>query len=311
MSSSFFQRLYKRREMDRNQKEDFLTEIFAHCLSVDEGFRKDFLKKIEVEDPSGFSCTTQSTCENMRFDVLAETTHHRICMECKVHSREGQNQLSKYNDYLTRFSDKSKTLLVYLTKHHESVRNPPTGMKHLRWHQIHAMAENSQHPLTVELTAYLKSERMDKSVSLNQADLNRFKDYRDMVSNMRDFVVEVKEELSCFGKLKIDENERSGYLGVTLKVKDEIYLWAGFLQFANDQEMRFCVSLECPPNYRDAPRLKKLLKDYSHYLQEDGSFVWFRDISSSKFFDEESFNGSELLKFSKKHFSELKNALEE
>src|SRR5258708_10534852 len=103
--SSLFERLYKNKqsEQGRNQKENFLTEIFAYCLRSDLNFRNKFLKFIGcIEDCKDFDCVTQfSHNEFGRPDILIKIDNHTmIIIECKVDSTQSETQLNRYAKFL-------------------------------------------------------------------------------------------------------------------------------------------------------------------------------------------------------------------
>lgn len=132
--NSLFKRLYQLLSVkDRNQQEDYLTEIFAEVLTK-EGLLQDLLNNltdIKVGQINIREVTTQKTYTkhddhqtDSRPDMIIRFSEsgkpHVLFIENKLGTGEGQVQLKRYADHLRSYeADGCHTHLIYLTKLHD------------------------------------------------------------------------------------------------------------------------------------------------------------------------------------------------
>lgn len=158
---SLFSKLYSYRQQEkRNQRENFLTEIFAYCLQEDEAFRTEVLQKITTCFLGVPTITTQSTYIEGRPDIeiIWKDDGGLILIECKIDSAEGPKQLERYQQILKRSKAKVKKL-VYLTKYPE-IKNGE--VIYLRWFEIKELINTRHQPFTQQLKIYLEERNMSK-----------------------------------------------------------------------------------------------------------------------------------------------------
>jgi hypothetical protein len=87
MSESVFTKVYSYREREnKNSKENFLTEIFAHCLYSDKNLLNNFFKQLKIESDAEVIIKTQSSYEFGRPDIEINipATNTCILIECKI-----------------------------------------------------------------------------------------------------------------------------------------------------------------------------------------------------------------------------------
>lgn len=166
----------------RVQKEDYLTEIFAFCLSSYPQILFDFLRnlKIEVNEHSMFRIRTQESFKSLEFhsidskpDITIWFEDQIIFIECKVDAKEGQDQLKRYAEHLDNYS--LKGTLIYLTrdfdpKDENEILEKCTekvGFKSFRWHNVHHLLKKYKNEIFIkQMLMYMESIKI--------ATVNRF-----------------------------------------------------------------------------------------------------------------------------------------
>lgn len=150
--SSLFKRLYHLLNRDKNQLEDYLTEIFAEVLPK-EGLIQDFLHTftdIKVDQLNLREVTTQKTYAKQedhhtdsRPDMIIRYSDggkpHVLFIENKLGTGEGHVQLKRYPDHLRRYeADGCHTHIIYLTKLHDTKKKKDIvgGGTNTSFHQI-------------------------------------------------------------------------------------------------------------------------------------------------------------------------------
>lgn len=137
---SLFQQLLRLHKGNR-PTEDFLTEVFAHCLTVEDGLLADFLKKVDVKKaPEAFSLKTQVPFQKLEGhtkdsipDMVLSFKEHILFIENKVGTKEKEkeNQLPRYADHLATYEGVDNKKLIYITRDFD----PKDEDKILRHHQ--------------------------------------------------------------------------------------------------------------------------------------------------------------------------------
>lgn len=129
-----------------NQKEDFLTEVFANLLQTDARLSRAFVKRLLPNRKSDAPVTivTQHSLRawKSRPDMLVTTGGLRIAVEHKLDAPEGSGQLSKYLTLPRRqvsrvalISADYRRLAPEILKHPRYVR-PADGQSHFLWTDI-------------------------------------------------------------------------------------------------------------------------------------------------------------------------------
>lgn len=183
--ASLFKRLYQLlSNKDRNQLEDYLTEIFAEVLLTD-GLLQDFLRKlasIEVGELQIREATTQKTYAKQeehhtdsRPDVMirfsAGGKPHVLFIENKLGTYEGELQLKRYADHLRGYeAEGCLTHLIYVTQLHDPKRRQDivgagsgTTFRQVRWYQIYNWLKPHGGELIRLLRTYMEEMRLNDS----------------------------------------------------------------------------------------------------------------------------------------------------
>lgn len=319
--TSFFQNLYKYKESDqRNKKENFLTEILAHCLRVDQHFRNDFLAFVGITSTVvEFDCQTQkrvtSNCQPDLHIVVNRNT--LVLIECKVDAKQGAsekgNQLENYSDYLLDCSWPKKHL-IYLTKNYEEAGAFPDQLnfRHIRWYQVYDLINSDSNEFTKELSNYLKSERMSRNISFSMSELSALRSFKETYNTMNDFLANVKGILRQHTKTRINDFKtiESSSIGIGCDFFGGI-LWMGFFQYEHNEEMQICISIEDVPKKSRSFKIldtELQLLNWDYYDSTDNEKrTWYNTKGLSFFFNEDVFEygraydflESEILKIKK------------
>ncbi len=223
--------------------EDYLTEIFAHVLSDNQELLKVFLAKIKIDrvHTEELSISTQYELvalddhdSNSRPDIAIFGDDLAVFIENKVHSVEGQEQLSRYAEHLEVLNKKHKKL-VYITKSYdpkevnELFKNCTTLTEsdfiHLRWFEIAKLLKNYPDDLIAsELLKFMKTNKLTMDNQFTPLDLITLSNF----SNVSDIMDEVLlgEISSRFEKVNGNMTQKSTRL-TQLKEHDRYIYYSG------------------------------------------------------------------------------------
>jgi hypothetical protein len=317
--ASFFQRLYKYKQSDRrHQKENFLTEILAHCLLTDKIFQSKFVSLINCNEKiNSFQCKTQTTNEEFgKPDVFIKINDNTcILIECKVDTTQQETQLKRYSDILLNDISKNKHL-VFLTKYFEETENFPSSIafSHIRWYQIFDILTESSNEISKELYNYLIEEKMSTKISFNKAELNSIKNFQETLAKMSEFLIRTKDLLSSHtgNKIRFLKQVENGNYGIVTDFHNG-KLWLGFYQYEHNNEMQISISIEDVPmansNFKKMDEALKLLNwDYYDNDNEDKR-TWFSNQGLSTFFENEKFDTNKAQTFLELEINKIKQWL--
>ncbi len=234
MIESIFSKIYSYREIEnKHSKENFIIEIFAHCLQTDEKLLSDFLSKFNLEPDEGTTIKTQSIYEFGRPDIEINIPFTKTCIliECKIEHFERPNQLEDYKKILEskRVSNRH---LIYLTKYYDFRENENRKINFhlLKWFDIFQIIDQSNSKLSQELKLYIKDEDMSESKNFTYTDLTVLKNITGTIRKMDEVLDGIKEYYEARIGLLTREAARS------TRIKEEWY--CTWQEFKN------------PPNYR-------------------------------------------------------------
>jgi len=234
MRSSIFSKIYSYREREnKNSKENYLIEIFAHCLQTDAKFINDLLKHLKIKVGEYPSVITQPIYEFGRPDIEIYMPSNKICIliECKIEHFERPNQIEDYKKILENKINIKKHL-VYLTKYYDFRENNNKNINFhlLKWFDVFKIIDKENTILTQELKSFIKDENMSDSKNFTYTDLTVLKNISGTIRKMD----EVLDGLKVYYEQKIGflskESARS------TRIQDE---WYSTWQLFNH-----------PPNYR-------------------------------------------------------------
>jgi len=204
MSESIFSRAYSYRERrEKGNLENFLIEVFAGSLELDEKFKNSFLDLLNLNEKENFSISTQTVYSDLgRPDIeISIGDKVVILIECKVDSKQGENQLSRYDQILKGKAAETKKL-VYLTKYHESIKSiKDINIQHFTWFDIHELINEQCNILTIELKNFLKEFNIAMKTNFSNLDIVALETIGDTISKMDQVLNNVEEDFSkLFGK---------------------------------------------------------------------------------------------------------------
>lgn len=249
MTESIFSRAYKYKQTgDKHNSENYTTEIFAFCLKHNEGFRNEFIEKINIdksEGNEGFKVRTQSSHKIeikkeqseviiVRPDVEITTENAKILIECKIEAGLGNNQLENYASLLNdeKFNKPTK-ILIFLTKYNYMVDEPSTIGKskfvRLTWSDILAMiTEQGNANDVLDVLQNFKKFLMKENIAIDKIDNKFDKDsiagLRNLfkVINQMDFVIRSLQGKEIAGKTIDFESKEEAILS---KFKEDAYYY--------------------------------------------------------------------------------------
>ena len=218
MNDSVFIRIFSYRERcNICPLENFIIEILAFCLEYDIIFRHDFFNTIfpkQISDDN-FKIKTQSEYEGYgRPDIEVTFDNTIVLFECKVESKERENQLSNYTKLLVNL--KSNFLykhVFFLTKYFEYKEQSENQVElHLiRWFSICNIIGDQHLDITREFKKFLKENNMEKVKNFNLHDLIAMKSITESMTKMDELLEQFKPEFAKqFGGYSKDSSRSTG-----------------------------------------------------------------------------------------------------
>ncbi|MBD2413532.1 PD-(D/E)XK nuclease family protein [Nostoc calcicola FACHB-3891] len=209
--------------------EDFVTEIVAYFLSLNQNILLDWLKHhsiISDENYSSIKISTQQEhkglethTEDSRFDIVAELstglTTDVIFIESKIGSTELPGQLKKYAEILSNLPNVRNRILIYITRDYDpkdETKILPLNLYskvsfyQLRWHQFYnQLQKHASDILAQEILILMRKNGMSYTNQFSSVDLltmvNFNKTLNLMESTLNDEVQE-KFRLAFGGVIK-------------------------------------------------------------------------------------------------------------
>ncbi|MCM4162996.1 MULTISPECIES: PD-(D/E)XK nuclease family protein [unclassified Arenibacter] len=279
MTESVFSKIYSYRQREnKNSKENFLIEIFAHCLQTDKKLLFDFLQNFDIIPDSETNIKTQSIYEFGRPDIEINIPSTQTCIliECKIEHFERPNQLEDYKKIL-----EGKPLLnrylVYLTKYYDFKENdnPNINLRLFKWFDIFQIINIENTAITQELKSYLKEENMSESKNFTYTDLTVLRNISGTIRKMDEVLDGIKEYYeSKIGTLSKDSARStrmkdewySTYQGFHRPTSHFFSISFGFIWWDNEMVLSSRVYISTAKKYKkteDYIRLfKKVLKKW-------------------------------------------------
>lgn len=169
---SIFTSPYKYRQSEnKNELENYLTEIFANILKKDKGVLSKFCSLINCnfkinEDPVQIRTQHSHEIEGKKFrpDIQIEIGEHSIILiENKIDSLEGADQLSNYCKVLNTEQIYPNKFLVYITKLFEAksiVEKNKINFKEIIWGTISEICKEES-ILAKELSQFITDKKIN------------------------------------------------------------------------------------------------------------------------------------------------------
>lgn len=207
--------------------EDYLTEIFAYCLTQDKIMLGDFLKKFKIAPPDieGFSLTTQYELKALqhhhsdsRPDIALISNSNTVFFENKVDSDEGRNQLQRYAEHLDKSHTKNR-VLVYITRDYASKNKQEITCNclndiefiQLRWHNIFRFLKSyKDNPIVYELLKFMKHNNLAMNNQYNPVDILTMMNFAKVSRTMDETIIGEVSQLfeQTVGKKRTQDSSR-------------------------------------------------------------------------------------------------------
>ncbi len=208
--AGLFKKLYDLRlNSEKHQTEDYLTEIFAHCLRQDATLLKAFLKEFDILPKAtikDYKIETQKTYSKLnchdsdsRPDIVISNDNTVIFFENKINSPEGFEQLKRYAEQLDNLQETNKSL-VYITKHYDPKSkveifkccNNTIKFREIRWYEIFNFLKKQQSLLekrpsseiVKELIIYMKQTNLSMNIKFEETDIPTLKNFSNIMKMM-------------------------------------------------------------------------------------------------------------------------------
>ncbi len=215
--SSVFSKLYslisQRQDSGRNCEEDFLTEIIASVLSLNDNAGRFFSYLLGIPDDQ-YSVSTQEVREKLdrhddasRIDMVASGEKTMIFVENKIASSEGtdatgeHDQLEKYADHLARESQ-DKKILLYITKWADPknemdayCRAKGSEFHQRRWFEVYQALQQlvkntGPDPIIQQTLKFMENQKHTPKRNFSPVDIMAIQHWREAESMLKDSVSE-------------------------------------------------------------------------------------------------------------------------
>ena len=251
--AGIFKKLFKLQLNSNNDPtEDYLTEIFCHCLKENSEILKDFLEYFNIynlENEESFGVfSTQYILESLeshhsgsRPDMVLIYENSSVFFENKISSLEGYEQLKRYAEHLDRL-ETDKKCLVYITKNHESKTKSKIFEKcktniefvHIRWYQIfNFLKKYNQNPIVLELLKFLKEIKLSMNNQFTPSDLIALSNFSNVQKLMNE---------TMFGDVKKEFKKISGSVSQDSSIMTELRKHDRYI-YTSDQNYKVWTGL--------------------------------------------------------------------
>lgn len=239
--ASIFNRVYSYREREKkNNRENFLTEIFAYCVESDNKFRNDFFNLISHPPSEFIDVSTQNSYPNFGIpDIQINVDGHNsvILVESKVEHYERINQLKDYKSILNEYFPQHNKYLIYITKYYDSNHYAEALQGEIKfiaikWEEVYEIINNNHSELTNELKDYLEEENMDDTKNFNFNDLASLTSISGTISKMDEVLNKIKPVYA----------KSLGSFPATSKATKLVDSWYGVSDSRNIENLRYWIN---------------------------------------------------------------------
>ncbi len=176
--------------------EDFTTEAFASVLKLDRTFLEHFCDSINIPK-SNYVISTQihyKTTDNLDcyIDLVLESKDYICFIENKVNSKEGDSQLSKYQEILQSNFLEKRRFLRYCTKYREEKIINNIDFLQYTWHQVASLAQPPTNSITHSFYTFLKFHGMANNHSLTENKLTTMSGLQDTLITVNHYIEEAQ-----------------------------------------------------------------------------------------------------------------------
>jgi len=202
---SIFSRLYPYKQTEsKSNLENYLIEIFSFCLQNDDTFRNNFLSKFDLKDSVDIKIIPQRIYEGFgRPDIEIILPSAAILIECKVESKERQNQLNDYANIL-KIKSKKRKILVYLTKYCETKQIQHDDIEFLnnKWYDIYELIDEHCNSFSQQLKNFLTENRIAMDNNFTTLDIVSLENISGTIAKMDEVIDSISDYFSAiFGAM--------------------------------------------------------------------------------------------------------------
>lgn len=314
---SIFNRLLKlyKHAQHKTPVEDFTTEIFAGILNREPEVLNDFATSVLKIEASKYNISSQKTYilpDNIdcRVDMVLESDETLCFVENKVESSEGEQQLLRYSQALSKYGNGKNTYQRYCTKYYDPKDLTEHQFVQFRWADVaNILKKYKDNPLIEEFYLFLEEKNMAEELNLNSKTLFLMEEFLNIEDTIRILLDRIKHifemKFEKIDSLGIDTSSADGYKIVRKKnVFGEKYSSIGAGFDFNDEPRAILWIYSADPN-SSLYTLKSKLKDETYMIQDNNGPAYPRYEKYLKDFLSEKSPIEALEKWYDKHFDLL------
>jgi len=242
--AGIFKKLFRLQlNAQNNPLEDYLTEIFCHCLKENPEILQAFLQYFKIynlKNEEFFNVfTTQYSLDSLDFhhagsrpDMVLIYEKSSIFFENKISSLEGNEQLERYAEHLDKLETEKKCL-VYITKNHEVKSEikifancySNIELVQIRWYQIfNFLKYYNANPIVLELLKFLKEIKLSMNNQFTPSDLIALSNFSNVQKLMNE---------TMSGDVKKLFNKISGSVSQTSSIMTQLRIHDRYIYTSN------------------------------------------------------------------------------
>lgn len=245
--TGIFKILFNLKLKNSNQPlEDYLTEIFAYCLSEDNDLTNEFLNYFEITKSNHEQITISTQVElkalqnhetDSRPDMAIFSETATFFFENKINAKEGYKQLSRYAEHLDLLSNNEKKI-IYITRDFDEkksntvFKNCKTLHKNdliqLRWFDVFSFLKKYNSNLIIfELLNFMKQNKLSMNNQFTPIDILTMSNF----SNIRKLMDEV-----MFGNVSKEFEKVNGSITQPSTCLTQLKSYDRYIYYANHNE---------------------------------------------------------------------------
>jgi hypothetical protein len=292
--NSIFKTLFNLKIRSSSQPfEDYLTEVFAFCLSSYPDMLTDFLRKFEIHNTiynySNIKTQNQLTRlpnhdTDSKPDIIIYLDNKTIFIESKINSKEGNKQLQRYAEHLNEYSKSTDKVLIYLTRDYDlkdkslilSQCKNPINFLQIRWYEIYQLLNNTCYQTNIiiqQLKHFMSEYNLSSNNQFTPVDLITLNNFSRLMSVMDETMQgEVYENLKRFGiQKKISSQVQQARYVYVLPLKEGMCIMLGYWFNSKNSYPEIRIKLEIAPN----SNVRKLVLEAFKSITLNQSSRWF------------------------------------
>ena len=245
--TGIFKILFNLKLRNSNQPlEDYLTEIFAYCLSSNKDLTNDFLDYFKISEINHEQINISTQIElkalqnhetDSRLDMAIFSESATFFFENKINAKEGHKQLSRYAEHLDLLNNKEKKL-IYITRDFDEkksstiFKNCKTLYKNdliqIRWFEVFRfLKKHNTNSIVFELLNFMKQNKLSMNNQFTPIDILTMSNF----SNIRKLMDEV-----MFGEVSKEFKKVNGSITQPSTCLTQLKSHDRYIYYANHNE---------------------------------------------------------------------------